>query len=157
MDLLRSPNQNVQQAAAGALRNLVFRSTTNKLETRRQNGIREAVSLLRRSGSTEIQKQLTGRVLPKRNRGGEWARWQAVSLARPSGVGRGTAGWVSLSHNSGTPWCWLQWKWWHPDDHLGRRSPFGRQPQGWGAREGALGRGYWDLRVIKGELSPWVG
>ncbi|KAK2086237.1 protein kinase pkp1, partial [Saguinus oedipus] len=60
VDLLRSPNQNVQQAAAGALRNLVFRSTTNKLETRRQNGIREAVSLLRRTGNTEIQKQLTG-------------------------------------------------------------------------------------------------
>lgn len=61
VDLLRSPNQNVQQAAAGALRNLVFRSITNKLETRRQNGIREAVNLLRRTGSTEIQKQLTGR------------------------------------------------------------------------------------------------
>lgn len=61
VDLLRSPNQNVQQAAAGALRNLVFRSSTNKLETRRQNGIREAVSLLRRTGCTEIQKQLTGR------------------------------------------------------------------------------------------------
>ncbi|KAI5168896.1 plakophilin-1 [Manis pentadactyla] len=60
VDLLRSPNQNVQQAAAGALRNLVFRSTTNKLETRRQNGIREAVTLLRRTGSSEIQKQLTG-------------------------------------------------------------------------------------------------
>ncbi|KAK2502689.1 hypothetical protein MC885_016692, partial [Smutsia gigantea] len=59
VDLLRSPNQNVQQAAAGALRNLVFRSTTNKLETRRQNGIREAVTLLRRTGSSEIQKQLT--------------------------------------------------------------------------------------------------
>lgn len=61
VDLLRSPNQNVQQAAAGALRNLVFRSTTNKLETRRQNGIREAVTLLRRTGNAEIQKQLTGR------------------------------------------------------------------------------------------------
>uniref|UniRef100_A0A8C6FLX0 Plakophilin-1 n=1 Tax=Moschus moschiferus TaxID=68415 RepID=A0A8C6FLX0_MOSMO len=60
VDLLRSPNQNVQQAAAGALRNLVFRSTANKLEARRQNGIREAVSLLRRTGNTEIQKQLTG-------------------------------------------------------------------------------------------------
>ncbi|XP_047611030.1 plakophilin-1 [Phacochoerus africanus] len=60
VELLRSPNQNVQQAAAGALRNLVFRSTTNKLETRRQNGIREAVSLLGRTRSTEIQKQLTG-------------------------------------------------------------------------------------------------
>lgn len=71
MDLLRSPNQNVQQAAAGALRNLVFRSTTNKLETRRQNGIREAVTLLRRAGSSEIQKQLTGREPGSRELGGE--------------------------------------------------------------------------------------
>lgn len=61
VDLLRSPNQNVQQAAAGALRNLVFRSVTNKLETRRQGGIREAVGLLKRTGNAEIQKQLTGR------------------------------------------------------------------------------------------------
>ncbi|XP_036696378.1 plakophilin-1 isoform X2 [Balaenoptera musculus] len=60
VSLLRSPNQNVQQAAAGALRNLVFRSATNKLETQRQSGIREAVSLLRRTSCTEIQKQLTG-------------------------------------------------------------------------------------------------
>uniref|UniRef100_A0A8B9ZJ57 Plakophilin-1 n=1 Tax=Anas platyrhynchos TaxID=8839 RepID=A0A8B9ZJ57_ANAPL len=51
---------NVQRAAAGALRNLVFRNPTNKIETRRQNGIRECVSLLRRTGNTEIQKQLTG-------------------------------------------------------------------------------------------------
>lgn len=60
VDLLRSSNQNVQQAAAGALRNLVFRSTTNKLETQRQSGIREAVNLLRTTSCTEIQKQLTG-------------------------------------------------------------------------------------------------
>lgn len=60
IELLRSPDENVQQAAAGALRNLVFRNPTNKLETRRQNGIRECVSLLRRTGNTEIQKQLTG-------------------------------------------------------------------------------------------------
>lgn len=60
MELLRSQNQNVQRAAAGALRNLVFKNPTNKIETRRQNGIRECVSLLRRTGNTEIQKQLTG-------------------------------------------------------------------------------------------------
>ncbi|XP_058915239.1 plakophilin-1 [Kogia breviceps] len=58
--LLRSPNQSVQRAAAGALRNLVFRSAANKLETQRQSGIREAVSLLTRTGCTEVQKQLTG-------------------------------------------------------------------------------------------------
>lgn len=60
VELLRSTNQNVQRAAAGALRNLVFKNPTNKIETRRQNGIRECVSLLRRTGNTEIQKQLTG-------------------------------------------------------------------------------------------------
>lgn len=60
VELLRSQNQNVQRAAAGALRNLVFKNPTNKMETRRQNGIRECVSLLRRTGNTEIQKQLTG-------------------------------------------------------------------------------------------------
>lgn len=60
VELLRSQNQNVQRAAAGALRNLVFKNPTNKIETRRQNGIRECVSLLRRTGNTEIQKQLTG-------------------------------------------------------------------------------------------------
>lgn len=77
VDLLRSPNQNVQQAATGALRNLVFRSTTNKLETRRQGGIREAVSLLRSTRSTEIQKQLTGR---EPGHGG-----QGCSVGCPSG------------------------------------------------------------------------
>ena len=77
VSLLRSPNQNVQQAAAGALRNLVFRSTTNKLETQRQSGIREAVSLLRRTSCTEIQKQLTGGEPGHR----EWGVWEA--LGRP--------------------------------------------------------------------------
>lgn len=79
MDLLRSPNQNVQQAAAGALRNLVFRSNTNKLETRRQNGIREAVSLLRKTGNTEIQKQLTGR-MPQQGALG----WREAGVHEPS-------------------------------------------------------------------------
>ncbi|XP_029428127.1 plakophilin-1 isoform X2 [Rhinatrema bivittatum] len=58
--LLHSPNHNVQQAAAGALRNLVFKNTANKIETSRRGGIREAVSLLKRTSNPEIQKQLTG-------------------------------------------------------------------------------------------------
>ena len=82
VDLLRSPNQNVQQAAAGALRNLVFRSTANKLETRRQNGIREAVSLLRRTGSAEIQKQLTGGG-PAAGSGGSGGQPQADTPGAP--------------------------------------------------------------------------
>lgn len=79
VDLLRSSNQNVQQAAAGALRNLVFRSTTNKLETQRQSGIREAVNLLRSTSCTEIQKQLTGGEPGHRERGG----WEALGWPQP--------------------------------------------------------------------------
>lgn len=58
--LLPSTNLNVQQAAAGALRNIVFKNTTNKIETSRKGGIRESVSLLQRSSNPETQKQLTG-------------------------------------------------------------------------------------------------
>nr|XP_033774905.1 plakophilin-1 isoform X2 [Geotrypetes seraphini] len=58
--LLQSPNHNVQQAAAGALRNLVFKNTANKIETSRRGGIREAVHLLKRTTNPELQKQLTG-------------------------------------------------------------------------------------------------
>ncbi|XP_069489739.1 plakophilin-1 isoform X2 [Ambystoma mexicanum] len=58
--LLPSSNLNVQQAAAGALRNLVFKNNTNKLETSRKGGIRESVSVLQRTTNAETQKQLTG-------------------------------------------------------------------------------------------------
>ncbi|XP_075051736.1 plakophilin-1 [Mixophyes fleayi] len=60
ISLFQSPNQNVQQAAAGALRNLVFKNNPNKIETSRQGGVREAVNLLRRTPNQETQKQLTG-------------------------------------------------------------------------------------------------
>ncbi|XP_073522721.1 plakophilin-1 [Phyllobates terribilis] len=60
INLFKSPNQNVQLAAAGAVRNLVFKNNPNKLETSRQGGVYEAVSLLRRSPNQEIQKQITG-------------------------------------------------------------------------------------------------
>ncbi|XP_069801607.1 plakophilin-1 [Dendropsophus ebraccatus] len=58
--LMKSSNQNVQLAAAGALRNLVFKNNANKMETSRQGGVCEAVSLLRRTPNQEIQKQITG-------------------------------------------------------------------------------------------------
>ncbi|XP_072280464.1 plakophilin-1 [Pyxicephalus adspersus] len=58
--LLDSPNQNVQQAAAGALRNLVFKNNPNKIETSQKGGVRAAVNLLRRTPNEETQKQLTG-------------------------------------------------------------------------------------------------
>ncbi|KAE8623230.1 hypothetical protein XENTR_v10005547 [Xenopus tropicalis] len=60
INLLQSPNENVQQATAGALRNLVFKNSANKLETSQKGGTREAVSLLKRTSHPDIQKQLTG-------------------------------------------------------------------------------------------------
>ncbi|KAM9319441.1 plakophilin-1 [Gastrophryne carolinensis] len=60
ISLLDSPNQNVQQAAAGALRNLVFKNNPNKIETSQKGGVRAAVNLLRRTPNEETQKQLTG-------------------------------------------------------------------------------------------------
>uniref|UniRef100_A0A6I8S990 Uncharacterized protein n=1 Tax=Xenopus tropicalis TaxID=8364 RepID=A0A6I8S990_XENTR len=59
INLLQSPNENVQQATAGALRNLVFKNSANKLETSQKGGTREAVSLLKRTSHPDIQKQLT--------------------------------------------------------------------------------------------------
>ncbi|XP_030623686.1 plakophilin-1 [Chanos chanos] len=58
--LLRSPKPHIQQTAAAALRNLVFKNTENKLQVSACGGIEEALSLLKETGSTETQKQLTG-------------------------------------------------------------------------------------------------
>lgn len=61
MSLLRSSNPGVSQAAAGALRNLVFKDSKNKLEVQRCGGIAKALQLLKETDSTETQKQITGR------------------------------------------------------------------------------------------------
>uniref|UniRef100_A0A3Q0S2F8 Plakophilin 1 n=1 Tax=Amphilophus citrinellus TaxID=61819 RepID=A0A3Q0S2F8_AMPCI len=58
--LLRSPSPSVSQAAAGALRNLVFKNNNNKLEVQDCGGIAKALQLLKESDSTETQKQVTG-------------------------------------------------------------------------------------------------
>ncbi|XP_065817084.1 plakophilin-1 isoform X2 [Labrus bergylta] len=58
--LLRSPHVGVSQAAAGALRNLVFRDQDNKLEVQHCGGIGKALQLLKETDSTETQKQVTG-------------------------------------------------------------------------------------------------
>lgn len=60
VNLLRSPNGQVQQTAAAALRNVVFRHSANKQEVQRCGGIGEALTLLRDTSSTETQKQLSG-------------------------------------------------------------------------------------------------
>lgn len=59
--LLRSPNSGVSQAAAGALRNLVFKDQNNKLEVQHCGGIAKALQLLKETDSTETRKQITGR------------------------------------------------------------------------------------------------
>ncbi|XP_005995495.1 plakophilin-1 isoform X2 [Latimeria chalumnae] len=60
ISLLRSKNLEVQQAAAGALRNLVFKNKANKMETKRLGGILEAILALRGTSDVELQKQITG-------------------------------------------------------------------------------------------------
>ena len=62
MTLLRSPNPGVSQAAAGALRNLVFKDQENKLEVQHCGGIAKALQLLKETDSTDTQKQITGRM-----------------------------------------------------------------------------------------------
>uniref|UniRef100_H3AU74 Plakophilin 1 n=1 Tax=Latimeria chalumnae TaxID=7897 RepID=H3AU74_LATCH len=59
ISLLRSKNLEVQQAAAGALRNLVFKNKANKMETKRLGGILEAILALRGTSDVELQKQIT--------------------------------------------------------------------------------------------------
>lgn len=51
----------MSQAAAGALRNLVFKDQNNKLEVQHCGGIAKALQLLKETDSTETQKQITGR------------------------------------------------------------------------------------------------
>lgn len=63
VSLMRSPAPGVSQAAAGALRNLVFKDQKNKLEVQNCGGIAKALQLLKETDSTETQKQITGMVI----------------------------------------------------------------------------------------------
>ncbi|KAL4658556.1 plakophilin-1-like [Arapaima gigas] len=58
--LLQSTSPQVQQTAAGALRNLVFKNNISKLEVQKCGGIEEALVLLKKTDSAEIQKHVTG-------------------------------------------------------------------------------------------------
>ncbi len=59
--LLKSDNQQVQQTAAAALRNSVFKYNDNKLEVDRCEGIEAIMALFRNTNVIETQKQLTGK------------------------------------------------------------------------------------------------
>lgn len=64
--LLQSPSPEVSQAAAGALRNLVFKEQNNKREVQHCMGIAKALHLLKETDSTETEKQVTGETWPQR-------------------------------------------------------------------------------------------
>ncbi len=61
IQLLNSDNQQVQQTAAAALRNSVFKDNDNKLEVDRCEGIEAIMALFRNTNVIETQKQLTGK------------------------------------------------------------------------------------------------
>ncbi|KAJ3612642.1 hypothetical protein NHX12_020909 [Muraenolepis orangiensis] len=58
--LLRDDREEVQRAAAGALRNLVFQSNENKMEVKDNEGVGLALRTLRGSHDLETRRQLTG-------------------------------------------------------------------------------------------------
>lgn len=60
LQLLKSDNSQLQQTASAALRNLVFKDNSNKLEVESCDGIETVLTLLKNTNVTEIQKQLTG-------------------------------------------------------------------------------------------------
>ncbi|KFQ82575.1 Plakophilin-2, partial [Phoenicopterus ruber ruber] len=60
VQLLDVQNEDIQRAACGALRNLVFEDNDNKLEVSEQKGIPLLLRLLRHTRDVETKKQITG-------------------------------------------------------------------------------------------------
>ncbi|XP_007568935.1 plakophilin-1 [Poecilia formosa] len=60
VDMLDSDNTNLQRAASGALRNLVFKHKENKMEVQKCGGIAKILNLMKKTDSTETQRQLAG-------------------------------------------------------------------------------------------------
>uniref|UniRef100_A0A1W7RES9 Plakophilin-2 n=1 Tax=Agkistrodon contortrix contortrix TaxID=8713 RepID=A0A1W7RES9_AGKCO len=60
LELLNVQNEEVQRAACGALRNLVYEDNDNKLEVSEQKGISTLLRLLRQTRDVETKKQITG-------------------------------------------------------------------------------------------------
>ncbi|XP_058047028.1 plakophilin-2 [Ahaetulla prasina] len=60
LELLNVQNEEVQRAACGALRNLVYEDNDNKLEVSEQKGISILLRLLRQTRDVETKKQITG-------------------------------------------------------------------------------------------------
>uniref|UniRef100_A0A8C6Z630 Plakophilin-2 n=1 Tax=Nothoprocta perdicaria TaxID=30464 RepID=A0A8C6Z630_NOTPE len=62
LQLLDDQNEDLQRAACGALRNLVYEDNDNKLEVSEQKGIPLLLRVLRHTSDTETKKQITGNV-----------------------------------------------------------------------------------------------
>ncbi|KAJ7329139.1 hypothetical protein JRQ81_015313 [Phrynocephalus forsythii] len=60
LELLNVQNEDVQRAACGALRNLVYEDNDNKLEVSEQKGISSLLRLLQQTRDVETKKQITG-------------------------------------------------------------------------------------------------
>ncbi|XP_056443547.1 plakophilin-2 [Gadus chalcogrammus] len=60
LQLLPSDSEEVQRAAAGALRNLVFQSDENKMEVKESEGVALILRALRSCRDVEARRQLTG-------------------------------------------------------------------------------------------------
>lgn len=61
MRLLRSDSESVQRVAAGALRNVVYQSSENKMEVKEKGGLGAILQALRSSRDVETRRELTGR------------------------------------------------------------------------------------------------
>ncbi|XP_051890860.1 plakophilin-1 [Pristis pectinata] len=60
INLLKIKNINVQQSACAALRNAVYKNITNKMEVKKNDGIKQVLQLLRETTDPETKKQITG-------------------------------------------------------------------------------------------------
>lgn len=63
MQLLSSDSEEVQRFAAGALRNVVFQSSENKMEVKENDGLIMILHMLKSSRDVETRRQLTGQFL----------------------------------------------------------------------------------------------
>lgn len=60
LPLLSSDSESVQRVAAGALRNVVYQSSENKMEVKDKGGLSSVLQALRSSRDLETRRELTG-------------------------------------------------------------------------------------------------
>ncbi|XP_001363643.1 plakophilin-2 isoform X1 [Monodelphis domestica] len=60
LQLLKVPNEDIQRAACGALRNLSFEDNDNKVEVAELNGVPRLLQVLKQTRDLETKKQITG-------------------------------------------------------------------------------------------------